>query len=460
MASIKDLIPASSYQALEVERAARLIERAAKAPFIPTFPPHPWQIEPYQDTSPVLLFTGSAGGGKSRLAAEMIYKFCKLHPGATTLALRKIRESTKNSIVLFLERVIIKNDPDVHHNKGDRRFEFSNGSVLIYAGMKDEFQREQIRSAGVEGGIDFVWMEEATQFEEDDYNELLARMRGRAASYTQIVLTTNPDSPAHWIAKRLIEGGEAKVYRSSAADNPSNPKSYIEILSKLTGVLYDRLVLGLWKQAQGAVYSEYDVAIHVLKNDPPGGYAYFVAGADWGYTHPGVMSVYGVDSDGRLYLVYEIYYTGQLVGGVNDDGWWVQRAKEIQRRFQIRWMACDPAEPAYIETLKRAGIRAEPANNEIAAGVQRVKQRLALAADGKPRLYFKIDALQEADPALEAKKQPVSTLQEITLYAYPKGKSGVFSKEIPEDAFNHGMDVLRYVVARADSISGIGIARL
>lgn len=238
---------------------------------IQPFEPLPWQVAPWRDTSPLLLLTGSAGGGKSKLAAEKVHGYCLKYPGATGLILRKIRESLSNSTLLFLEREIIGNDSRVVHRKKDFRFEYDNGSVLAYGGMKDEGQRERIRSIGLKGGIDIAWMEEATQFDEEDLNELLARMRGGAAPWRQIILTTNPDAPGHWINVRLILGGEASVYKSQAVDNKYNPESYRDALSKLSGVQYRRLVKGEWAAGSGRVLDTWEDDYNKVTGEDFGG---------------------------------------------------------------------------------------------------------------------------------------------------------------------------------------------
>jgi hypothetical protein len=195
----------------------------------------------------------------SKCAAEKLHGFCLRYPGATALVLRKERATMSGGTLLFLDREIIGNDPRVRHMKGSFRFEYANGSILGYGGMKDADQRERIRSYGQSGGIDICWLEEATQFTEEDFNEVIARMRGTAAPWRQIILTTNPDAPGHWINVRLIKNEKgAAVYRSSAADNTYNPGDYIdETLNRLSGVQFRRLVLGEWAAGAGRVIDKW-----------------------------------------------------------------------------------------------------------------------------------------------------------------------------------------------------------
>lgn len=256
-----------------VERIEELTKtKNVQYKYLAPFQPLEWQVDAWRDKSSVVLCTGSAGGGKSRLCAEKLHAFCLKYPGSTALILRKERATMANSTLLFIARQVIGRDERVKHRKADFRFEYDNGSILAYGGMKDDSQRERIRSIGQDGSLDIVWMEEATQFTEQDYNEVLARMRGKATDWTQIILSTNPDGPGHWINVRLILGGEASVHRSRAADNLYNPDDYTtKTLEKLSGVQYKRLVLGEWAAGAGRVFDQWDDNFTTDSGDAHGG---------------------------------------------------------------------------------------------------------------------------------------------------------------------------------------------
>lgn len=67
----------------------------------------------------------------------------------------------------------------------------------------------------------------------------------------------NPESPTHWL-KGFIDNGGLDIYlqKYQIFDNPYLAPRFIEQLCKeYEGtVYYDRLILGLWKRAEGAVY--------------------------------------------------------------------------------------------------------------------------------------------------------------------------------------------------------------
>jgi hypothetical protein len=169
-----------------------------------------------------------------------------------------------------------------------------------------------------------------------------------------------------------------------------------------------------------------------------------VAGQDWGFTNPGVLSVWAVDGDGRMYLVHEVYRSQKVIG------WWVDQAVMAHRHFQLEAIACNPSEPGFISDYQNAGLPAVKAINDISPGIQAVMARLAPAGDGRPRLYVYQGAIAERDEILAAINKPTSTAEEFDSYVWPKGIDGRTIKEVPADVNNHGMDAMRYACAYVD----------
>lgn len=412
----------------------------------PDWSPLDWQVAPWRDKALVLLLTGAAGGGKSNLAAQKLHGYLLRYPDATGLMMRKTRQSMINSTVLYFEKAVLKPWDGVRHLRSKNRFEYPNGSILAYGGMADEEQKEQIRSIGQRGGVDIAWMEEANRFTEDDYQELLGRMRGHAAKWQQVILTTNPDAPTHWIKQRLIDGGEAAVYYSAASDNTHNPSTYLTTLGRLTGVAKARLVDGLWVQAEGVVYEEYDDAVHYIEPFAIPATWRRVRAIDFGYTNPFVCQWWAIDPDDRMYLYRELYQTQRTVADH------AKRIRELSAGEAIAATICDhDAEDR--ATLAQNGIPNAPADKRLSVGIEHVKERLKIAFDGKPRVFFVRGALVERDESLVQAKRPAATVQEITGYVWPKGIDGKAIKETPVDLDNHGMDAMRYAVMAIDNRS-------
>ncbi len=407
-----------------------------------------WQRAPFYDYSRVMLLTGSAGGGKSKCAAEKVIAFLKRYHNATGVVVRKTRSSMSNSTLLFLERNILGADNTVHHAQSHRRFEFPNGSVLAYGGMQGEEQREQLRSIGQDGAVDIAWMEEANKFEEDDFNELLARLRGRAAPWRQIILSTNPDASGHWIYRRLIMEGEASVHFSKAVDNPYNPAGYQETLESLSGVLKQRLAEGLWVQAEGLVYSQFDAGRHVVDAfEIPREWKRYRS-IDFGYwPSPFVCQWWARDPDDNLYLYRELYLSKHRVREL------AEMILAYSGREVYEW-SCSDHDAESAETLAERGVATANAGKDFDTGLQLVMERLEPPDKGAPRLFFMRGALIQEDPALLDQRRPTSTLDEITLYAWPEKLVGL-PKERPVKAHDHGMDAMRYLVTTLDRGWGV-----
>lgn len=388
----------------------------------------------------------------SRTAAEKIHAYLKKYPGTMGLMLRKQRQSMTNSTVLFFERTVIGPDPTVKHFPSKFRFEYDNGSILAYGGMDGDEQKEQIRSIGQEGSLHIAWMEEANRFTEDDYNEILARMRGANVSWLQVILTTNPDAPTHWIYRRLILGKEAKVYYSKAADNDYNPKSYINTLNKLTGVTRDRLALGKWVQAEGVVFEGFDPDIHVIDSFQIPSHWRRVRGIDFGLTAPFVCTWAALDPiHDRIYVYRQIYMTKRTVKTHAESINFYSQGEEIEATV------CDHDAEDRL-TLEENEIDNIPANKDMARGIDLITERLQIPeGSDKPRLLFFRDLVVEVDETLLHGKHPTSVLEEFPAWTWARKSDGTINPDKPISRYDHGLDTVRYIVMYFDGDGAAGM---
>lgn len=410
------------------------------------FDPLPWQIKPMRDKSPILLLTGSAGGGKSRVAAEKIHAYCLKYPGAVGVIGRKDKTTARRSVVQVLRYKVQEGTEWGYYVKSEGVFQYLNGSRIWVVGMRDEEQREALRSIDRDGAIDIAWFEEANKFSLADHNELLGRMRGRAAGWSQIIYSTNPDAPTHWIYQILIKGYGATVIYSGAKDNPYNPPEYTQRLNQLTGIQRLRLRDGKWVQAEGAIYEEFDPEIHLINREDLPEIFRYVVGIDFGYVNPFVASLWGLDNDDRMYLIRQIYYTKRIV----EDH--APGIREMTEGLKIEAYICDHDAEDRATLEKHLNIETTAAFKAVSPGIQNVANRLKIQPDGKPRIFFVRGALEEEDYSLVDKRKPLSTEDEIPGYSWAHTPDGRPIKEEPSKINDHGMDELRYVAAYIDDL--------
>lgn len=405
----------------------------------------------FESDAAELVVTGPAGTGKTRACLEKLDWCCRHYPGMRAVIVRKTRQSMTQSVLVTWVKKVIAWDDSVTFRTGEQEYRYPNGSVVALSGLDKP-------SKILSSEYDLVYINQAEEVTENDWELVATRLRHGVMPYQQLLADCNPDHPRHWL--KIREGaGRLVMLESRHEDNPILwdgrgwtvlGKAYIEKLDALTGVRRARLRFGRWAAAEGLVYEGWDRAVHLI--DPfeiPSDWRVF-ASVDWGFTNPGVIQVWAVDGDGRMYRIREVYRTRQTIA------WWVSRAGGLEEAGSIERWICDPSEPAFIQAFCDDGLWAAKADNDIVPGVQAVQERLKVQGDGKPRLFLFRDALAEGDEALVDAKKPTCTEEEIDCYVWPKGGDGKVVKEVPVKLDDHGLDALRYAVMYVDADVGTG----
>ena len=199
----------------------------------------------YKDKSRILVIHGGAGSGKSVfISAKILRRICTETPHKF-LIIRKVANTIKDSVYAeIIERINEWNIGNhVIVNKTDKTFTFDNGNVIMCKGLDEP---EKIKSIS---GITSVWVEEATELTEDDYDQLILRVRGEKEHYVQFILSFNPIDENHWIKRRLIDTNDATVLHTTYKHNKFLDKEYIESLNSLkntNSLYYQVYCLGEW----------------------------------------------------------------------------------------------------------------------------------------------------------------------------------------------------------------------
>jgi len=267
--------------------------------------------------------------------------------------------------------------------------------------------------------ISWLWIDEAGLCPEGTWEVAIGRLRegGKAGPAW---VTGTPKGRHTWLFRILPQ---LTLFRAATKDNPHLDPEFVRSLeTSYTGAFARQELLGEFVSFEGLVYDDFQRDRHIMQRSDK--WQRVIAGMDEGYTNPAVILVVGLDSDGRAHVLSEFYQRRMLQGDV------VGEAKRLQAAHGIASFCVDPSAAGLIAELRSVGLPVIEADNDVFPGMQHVKQRLAVAGDGKPRLTF--------DPSC------VQTIAELESYVWKDGKAG--AKDEPEKVNDHAMDALRYVL--------------
>ncbi len=298
-----------------------------------------------------------------------------------------------------------------------------NGNQIIFRGVNDEKQREKLKSITFKKGkLTDVWIEEATEITQSDFEIIDDRLRGQLpeGQFYQIRCTFNPVNKNHWIKKVFFDIADPNVmtHHSTYLGNRFIDDAYRQRMERRKIVDpegYRIYGLGEWGEIGGLILSNYIIEEF---DTSPERFDYMVNAQDFGYNHADCIGEVGF-KDGELYLCREIYEfekdTSELIKIADKKG----IRKDIK-------MWCDSAEPDRIKMWKKAGYRALPVKkhpNSVKAQIDHLKQH-----------------------KIHIHPSCVNTIKEIQQWKWQKNeKTGEYLDE-PVNFFDDAMAMLRYSI--------------
>ena len=302
------------------------------------------------------------------------------------------------------------------------------GRRIHVIGTSDASAEKVIRGLTVAG----AYGDELTLVAETFYTQLLGRMSVPGA---QLFATTNPDGPAHWVKRQVVDRAAElgyRVFRFQLEDNAwlmaNNPEYVAQIKREYVGLWYRRFILGEWVQAEGAVYDMWDPSRHVVKRKAlPPMERVLSLGVDHGTTNPTRGLLVGL-AERRLWVLDEWAPPTGLPDVEQSRlmrSWMAGREPEPWRRPE--WVYVDPAAASYRMQLFHDGMtNVANAHNDVLAGIRTVASLL-----GTDRLVVSEDC-----PKL---------IEHIPGYAWDPKKTEK-GEDKPLKVADHEVDGLRYAV--------------
>jgi hypothetical protein len=371
-----------------------------------------------------VLYGGAAGGGKSYaiLADPLRYM---AHPQFSGLILRHTTEELRE-LIWKSQELYPKIYPGIKWSERKMQWQHPSGGKLwmSYLDRDEDVMRYQ--------GLSFSYIawDELTQWPTPfAYNYMRSRLRTAAPDLPVFMrATTNPGGPGHqWVRKMFIvpsppgksfyatdiETGQTLIYpkghskeglplfkrkfiSARLADNPYLAESgdYETMLLSLPEHQRKQLLEGNWDVAEGAAFSEFNRAIHVV--DPftiPSSWPRFRS-ADYGYGSYSAVLWFAVAPDDSVVVYRELYVSKVLA---EDLAMMILNAEDGEKiRYGVLDSSCwhkrGDTGPSIAERMIMKGCRWRPADRSAGsrvAGKNEIHRRLQVDQyTEEPRMVF------------------------------------------------------------------------
>ena len=197
--------------------------------------------------------SGAVRSGKSYVDTAFVVPF-RIRERAGKPGLNVILGVSKSSI----ERNVLQPMREIYTDKLIGQINSQNiaricGEEVYCLGAEKVSQVAKIQGASIK----YCYGDEVAKWNKEVFQMLKSRLD---KPYSCFDGSCNPEHPTHWL-KEFLDNDELDIYlqRYTIFDNPFLPTEFVEQLCKeYEGTIYyDRLILGLWKRAEGAIYKRF-----------------------------------------------------------------------------------------------------------------------------------------------------------------------------------------------------------
>lgn len=400
-------------------------------------------------------WVGSVGSGKTIASLTAFLIAIAEAPPGLIVIVGNTKQSIERNILTPLQNPALFGDLSklVVHTRGSE-IALILGRQVEIIGAPNVTAEDRIRGSS----IVLAYVDEAILLPEGFFRMLLTRLRVvvNGVNVSRLLATTNPGSKNHWLRKeyllRPVETSTITFY-FNMDDNPVLPEADKALArSMYSGLFYERMILGKWTNAEGAVYDQWNPdTMSLLWDDLPVLSHVLSVGIDHGTTNPTSAMMLGVTAEvddrgrnaPRLVLMDEWRWdpseTNQRLTNVEQSArvrTWLRRSHHLEPGSSLltpRFVYVDPAAADFREQLKRDHLTNWAADNAVSEGIADVS---SLLTQGR---------LVVAQPKGTDLPGCPGFLQEVTEYRWDPKKTEK-GEDAPIKVADHSMDAARYAV--------------
>jgi phage terminase large subunit len=305
-------------------------------------------------------------------------------------------------------------------NKSDNSLTCKNGCQILTAGLDDTEKIKSITPS--QGVITDIWIEEATEVDYEDVQQLKKRLRGESKLTKRLIMSFNPIFQTHWLYKEYFgefsgtqyKSDDKLIIKTTYKDNRFLTQQDIDNMeNEKDEYFYNVYTLGNWGVLGKTIFKNFTV-----QEFDSSTFDNYYNGLDFGFaSDPAAFIRLHYDKKRKIVYIIDEFAELEMTNDIL-----AQRIKSI---IGNEYITCDSAEPKSIRELQLLGVKAKPAKK------------------GKDSVNFGIDWLKRQQIIIHP--SCVNFKREIEIYQYTSDKNGIYVNK-PLDKDNHLIDALRYAM--------------
>ena len=371
-----------------------------------------------------IFFGGSSSGKSFFLAQRTVMDNMN---GYNYLVCRNVSNTLKKSVFNEIWKAICNMQLAMFYDRNKTEITITNrrnNKQILFAGLDDVEKLKSITP--VNGVLERIWIEEATEVKREAYLQLKKRLRGYTDKHKGIIISFNPVLKSHWIYKEFFSGrwDDSKniyqddrllIIKTTYKDNKYlTPDDIYELEHEQDEYFYNVYTLGNWGILGNVIFKNWSTA------DLSGmiaGFDNIHNGLDFGFTNPNALVRLHVSEKAKTIYVFDtLCKRGQTYDSLTED---------IRKMIGSQIVTCDNEDSRGIFMLRQNGIKAVPAKK------------------GADSVINGITWISGYKLVIDVRCQEF--INEIQQYHWQEDKDGnVIEKPVKKN--DHLMDAMRYAV--------------